>query len=710
MQMGGNDGPDESAPDGPEATPGPAVAPAEATATATPGPPPAGGADPGRRLSRRQMLVLGGVGSAALVAGGVLVGRAMADDGGGRHRRDRRDKPAKDRDRGTTDTTEPPATGDAAALPHADDLPAARWSDPATWGGSVPGAGDVAVVEKPVLLDVDAEVKGVRIAPAGDLVFDPASSRRILSSGNVVVEGRLRMRPAAPEVGHLIRFVGIDEDRYVGGHSETPLDTDVGLWVTGAGVLDAQGAQKTTWTRLTAAVDKGTRTITVQDATGWRVGDEVVVTPTEPTTVPDHWTHHDRSEITAVDGTRITLKDSLDHPHPAVTVRPGTTYTAEVLNITRNVVVEGTPEGRSHLMMLMTTQPQSIGYVGLRHMGPRKASDEEVLGRYAIHFHADYDGSVGTVVQGVVAFDSTGHGFASHLSNGVTFRECIAHDMVDDAFWWDLSLSGEGRDLVPSNGITYERCVAHYVRSGANSKFNLTGFLMGAGDGNVARGNVAVGVEGQAESSTGFHWPSNSRNDKTWTFEDNLAHNNRHSGIYFWQNGVPRTIVDRFTAYHTGQGIFAGSYSNLVSYRDCVVYGCEKVGLIISALPSREGRRTDETITYENMYIDQNGESEYAVMIDKHISRGGSDRVTQISGSTFKGGNKAQVGLPNGGNHPQLYDFLDCVFEGNAFWLASDVPPDTNLAVEGADGSFVVRRHDQAGENRPAWNAVVEPA
>ena len=53
----------------------------------------------------------------------------------------------------------------------------------------------------------------------------------------------------------------------------------------------------------------------------------------------------------------------------------------------------------------------------------------------------------------------------------------------------------------------------------------------------------------------------------TWTFEDNVAHNNRHSGIYVWQNGAPRTIITRFTGYHCDQGIFAGSYQNLVSYR-----------------------------------------------------------------------------------------------------------------------------------------------
>ena len=199
---------------------------------------------------------------------------------------------------------------------------------------------------------------------------------------------------------------------------------------------------------------------------------------------------------------------------------------------------------------------------------------------------------------------------------------------------------------------------------------------MGAGDGNVARGCVATGIQGGAESSAGFHWPSHSRDDNTWTFEDNVAHNNRHSGIYFWQNGAPRTIVTGFTAYHCGQGIFAGSYSNLTSYRDCTIYACQDDGLVISALPAKKGEKSGETITYEGMYIDQAGLSDYAVRITKHLARGG--RVTLISGSTFMGGRQAQIGLPEGGDHPQLYDITDCTFEGNEFWLADDVSVETD--------------------------------
>jgi hypothetical protein len=111
------------------------------------------------------------------------------------------------------------------------------------------------------------------------------------------------------------------------------------------------------------------------------------------------------------------------------------------------------------------------------------------------------------------------------------------------------------------------------------------------------------------------------------------------------------------------------------------------------------------------MYIDQDGLSDYAVHITKHLARGGSDRVTILEDGTFMGGRVAQIGIPDGGKHPQLYDFVDCTFEGNAFWLGDGLPEQTILRVEGgSDGSFVVRPADQRGDARPEWNASVSDA
>ena len=700
---------------------------------------------PKRSYPRREVIAIAGFGGLALL--GWQVTRTLGDDdsGGGRGgRRSAADEkpPKEERERNrkpeSTTTTQPsttttrpstttvPTTTTAAPTttagpttthhqPPESTVPVettqpppgtpteVRWSDPATWGGRVPGSTDTATIDRPVLLDVDATVGGVRIGPSGSLTFDPAKSRRLAARGNVIVAGRLTMRPSSAQIVHQIEFLDVDESRFIGGHTAEPIASDVGLWVVTAGVLDAHGTPKTAWTNLTGAANKGDSTINVDAAAGWRVGDEVVITPTEPTTVNNHWEHHDRRTVTSVSGARIGLDRPLEFPHPTVTVRPGVTHRAEVLNISRNVVIGGTPQGRSHLIMLSTTAAQHISHIGLHNMGPRQG-ENEVLGRYAIHFHADYDGSRDSLVDGVAVYDSTGHAFASHLSNGVTFRDCIAHDLVDDAFWWDLSLDGGGRDLVPSHNIVYERCVAHFVKSGGNSKFNLTGFLMGAGDGNIARGCVSTGVEGGAESSAGYNWPSLSRDDNTWTFEGNIAHNVRHSGIYFWQNGKPRTLIDGFTAYHCGQGIFAGSYANLVSYHDCNIYACENVGVVISALPAKAGQDSNETITYTRMYVDQAGLSDFAVHVTKHLARGG--RITEVSDSVFKGGRVAQIGFPESGDHPQLYDFVNCTFAGNEFWLVDDVSPETELRITNGATEYTIRPADQNGDPRPQWNAV----
>ena len=655
-----------------------------------------------KRLTRRELLVLAGAGGAAAAAG-YLVIRGAEDDtatsAGGSRR-----PPTPTAETGTT-------VAAATAGQPAEDLPTARWSDPATWGGEVPGEGDVAVVDHPILLDVDARVAGVEIGPEGDLCSIPRPA------GTLPVERQHHGQRADPahtrrpraRPCHPVRRRRREPLRR-GSYRRPVRRADVGLWVLGAGILDLQGTPKTSWTNLTGAADRGDRTITVDEADGWQVGDEIV-------------DHPDRADdrrrplgcitiagrSSAVDGNRVELEDGLGYDHPTVTVRPGVTHRAEVLNLTRNVLIQGTPGGP-------VPRPAAGHHPAPEHRATsdcatwaRGKGEEEVLGRYALHFHADYDGSRGTVVEGVVAYDSTGHAFAAHLSDGVTFRDCIAHDMVDDAFWWDLSLEG-GRDLVPSNEIVYERCVAHFVKSGGNSKFNLTGFLMGAGDGNIARGCVATGIQGGAESSAGFHWPSHSRNDRVWTFEDNIAHNNAHSGIYFWQNGAPRTIVDRFTAYHNDRASSPARTPTWCRTATARSTPMPSQGLIISALPARRGPRSgrDDHLRGD---VHRPGQPVRLRRRDHqaHRPRAPTDRVTLVSGCDVHG-RQPGPGRHSRGRQPASSSTTSSTArsEGNEFWLADDVPATTVLNVDGGQhGSLVVRRADQPGDARPEWNASV---
>ena len=170
--------------------------------------PPAPDGPPAKRLyHRREVIALVGAGGVAAGLGlsWLLTNEAPADEGSpderggdersgddrrgdGRRSDDRRSERG-DRPSSTTEAPAPPpddgpppstvATAEAGDEVTADGLPRARWSDPQTWDGRVPTAGDVATIDRPVLLDVDAEVSGVRIGRRGALVFDPASSRHL---------------------------------------------------------------------------------------------------------------------------------------------------------------------------------------------------------------------------------------------------------------------------------------------------------------------------------------------------------------------------------------------------------------------------------------------------------------------------------------------------------------------------------------------------
>lgn len=639
--------------------------------------------------------MLGVIGGAGLVgAVGVLVARerlSSSGDGDGAARR-----------------TAPPAAppeGEATSTTEAEPEPV-RWSDPAAWDGAVPGPADVALVERAVLLDVDAQVAGLRIAPQGTLIFDPEGSRRFESGGNVVVEGTLRMRPTSADVDHALVFPQVDEAAFAGGHAMEVVESDVGVWVTGRGVLDLAGTAKTAWARLAGPAEAGATTIEVDDATGWRVGDEIVVAPTEAPGVDEHWAHFDERTLTAVDGSRLTLDRPLSHPHPAVTLRQGLSLQAEVLNLSRNVRIEGVPGGRPHVMLLHVSRPQRVSHVALRHLGPRQG-DDGVDGRYPLHFHMCEEGVRGSELEGVVGRECGNRTFVTHLSHGVTWRDCVSHNSIDDAFWWDPRPEDRSSAPPPTDDVVYDRCVAHATQPSPPTRYGTTGFFLGAGAGNVARGCLSIGVAGDSESSSGFAWPEHSGDQRNiWVFEDCLAHNVKGSGIYYWQNEVPRTIVDRFSVYHCGWGIIAGAYSNLASYRDDVVYACGEGGLVIQAVPEAEGPNDDETITYEGIYVDQAGLTDYAVEVGEHQVP--SLGRTRVSGCTFKGGRLAQVGFTESPEVPQLYDFNDCVYEGNAFWLEDAQSGDTLIrVVDSVNGDLRLGPVDAPGQLREAWNARI---
>ena len=139
-------------------------------------------------------------------------------------------------------------------------------------------------VARPLPLTPTHSPAGIRVQAGAKLQFAADKNVTVQSTKNVLIEGLLTMRPASPTVVQTLRFTGINEASEVGG-GMTPLDSDVGLWVTGAGQLDVEGSPKLAWARATGDVVAGATSVTL-DATpaGWRQGDEISIAPTKAPT------------------------------------------------------------------------------------------------------------------------------------------------------------------------------------------------------------------------------------------------------------------------------------------------------------------------------------------------------------------------------------------------------------------------------------------
>jgi hypothetical protein len=590
----------------------------------------------------------------------------------------------------------------------------ARWSDPQAWPtGQVPTAADDVMVDGHVLVDGIVEARTVTVPSGSTLEFDPLSSGRLEAHGNVVIEGTLKMRPSSHQISHVLQFVGVDESAFVGGGHRV-LDTDTGLWFTGHGHAMLRGSERLPWTRASNSLARGSTTIALEDVpTGWQVGDVIIVTPTGAPGTPGHFDGYSQGRIASIDGSTVTLDVPLAHAHPRVNGQWG----AEVMNMTRNVRIEGTPGGRAHVMFTHTHGAQHLQNVALRHMGPRQPAGSfttGVMGRYPLHFHHNGAGSAGSIVENVVVQESGHRAFVPHASDGITFTGTIAHDVFDEAYWWDRrdTSGGLGHKAVwerPSNDISYVRAVASNVKADPSFRgFRLAGFELGHGNNLSITGSVAVGVQGN-HSASGFSWPegvAKESGDPTigdhWHFAENVGHNNKVHGIFTWQNtDDPRHVIQDSVLYHNGVGgIDHGAYSNAYRYQDLVLFANGRAGTILHA---------QGPTSFHRAVHDGGGISPFSfATAPKHnaVQPGAELREPVLRGYT----NRAIAFFAPETVH---LDIVHPDFEGPErtwFHLADQVPADSRIRVQLADGrAFRVHpASSPTGTPVPEWNARVE--
>lgn len=331
----------------------------------------------------------------------------------------------------------------------------------------------------------------------------------------------------------------------------------------------------------------------------------------------------------------------------------------EVINLSRNVVIGGTPGGRSHVL-IHSTVPQTIHFVEISHVGPRVAGPDHslgVVGRYGLHFHHCMNGSVGTSAVGVVVKACGSHAFVPHDSFGITLDRCISYDSIDDAYWWDNSSSASGLSILG--------CVASYVKSIPSYRgYRLTGFELAAGQNVTMRDSVAVGVQGNT-SASGIAWPEMQVEEGVWAFDNCVSHNNKVSGVFVWQNTGRRHLVKNLTCYRNGSfGIDHGAYINRYVYEDVVLLE-NPVGLN-QAASSASG----DPLTFRRVVVS----GPVGVRLAHHALAVESTSRTLYIDCSITSDKPVVVDEVGGGvSNSGHYDFIDCSLSESDFTIESSV-------------------------------------
>jgi hypothetical protein len=334
------------------------------------------------------------------------------------------------------------------------------WSDPKTWdGGKVPG--DAARVQiRPghtVTYDLDNGPAIRFIHVAGTLTFARDRNTKlevgliaIQPGEEVASEDGFNCDAHAPEValGEIrpaleigtpsqpldAKYTATIRLKYFDGQDKQSCPAIICC----GGRLDLHGAPlNLTWLKLGADAKKGTTAVSLAEkVTGWKAGDKIIVTASQS----DNHTGGTRRAgakgevevytesrvIKAIDGLQITLDKALEHDH-----RGAGDFRAAVANLSRNVIVESAdPNGVRGHTMYHRGSAGAISYAEFRHLGK-----ENVLGRYAIHFHLCGDTMRGSYVQGASVWDSHNRWVTIHGTNYLVVRDCVGYQSIGHGFF-----------------------------------------------------------------------------------------------------------------------------------------------------------------------------------------------------------------------------------------------------------------------------------
>src|SRR5690606_10311296 len=241
---------------------------------------------------------------------------------------------------------------------------ATRWYDPASSPNrKVPTAGEKVTIakDKEVILDVSTPaLAGVSID--GKLTF--ADNRDVeLTTEWIMLHGELQI---GTEAKPHTRKATITLTDNVKGEDIMAGMGDRGIMISG-GTLNLHGDRTHTWTKLSKTADAGANSIEVLNASGWKVGDQIVLASTDYDP-----RQAEKRTITAIRGNALTLDRPLEYMHFGK-ITFDVDQRGEVGLLTRNIKIRASDDAAEsyfggHIMAMPSSQMYVSG-VELQHMG-----------------------------------------------------------------------------------------------------------------------------------------------------------------------------------------------------------------------------------------------------------------------------------------------------------------------------------------------------
>jgi cell migration-inducing and hyaluronan-binding protein len=315
------------------------------------------------------------------------------------------------------------------------------WSDASTWpDGKVPGAGDAVEIgrDMDVVLDVDAP--GLRsLTIHGKLSFSDERDISLESEWIYVPGGELQIGTEGNPHKHNATITLTDNVK--GEDINTMGDRGIMLM---QGTLNLHGDRENAWTKLSQTAERGATSIQLLDASGWRVGDEIVLASTDYNP-----RQAETRRITAINGNRVMLDSPLEYMHfGAITF--GVDERGEVGNLTRNIKIQASEDSNETYfgghIMAMSGSKMYVEGIELTRMGQHLT-----LARYPIHWHMLGEGA-GQYIRNAAIHDTFSRCVTVHGTNNLVVENNVTYNTIGHCFFLEDGIE-TGNQFVRNLGI-----------------------------------------------------------------------------------------------------------------------------------------------------------------------------------------------------------------------------------------------------------------